>query len=57
MCAECNGIYGDDPDEWPPWVAFLVEDDNRLDWQDEKTVRYEVTFTDISPDVIEFIAE
>jgi len=57
LCAECFGIYGRDRSEWPEWVSFLVADDNRLDWQDEKADRYEVTFTDISPDVIELIAE
>ena len=51
MCAECNSIYGDDQGEWPPWIAFLVADDNRLDWLDERLDEYEVSFSDLTPDI------
>ena len=51
LCAECFSIHGWDRDEWSPVVTFLVADDNRLAWQDEQVDRYEVTFSDIAPDV------
>ena len=51
MCPECNEIYGDDQEEWPPWVVFLVADDNRWDWQEECIEEHEVTFSDLVPDL------
>ena len=51
LCKECYDLYGRDLSEWPPWVVFLVADDNRLEWQDKQIQQYEVTLSDLAPEV------
>ena len=57
MCKECNGIYGDNQEDWPLYVVFLVADDNRMEWQEEQVQAHEVTFADFAPDIQDAIDE
>ena len=51
MCKECYDLYGRNREEWPLYVAFLVADDNRLEWQEEQIREHEVTLADFAPEI------
>ncbi len=34
FCAECQAKYGDDREQWPEYVVFMVKDINR-EWMSE----------------------
>ena len=50
LCVTCIEEHGEDRDEWPEWVTFLVSDNERLRWEDRRAFRFEMT---LPPDVLE----
>ena len=36
LCAECLNKYGEDSNNWPPWLQFLVKNDAKMRREDRQ---------------------
>jgi hypothetical protein len=50
ICSECEKTYGNSPKDWPEWLKFLWNDEQRLRAQDRRIHKFEVTEADLEDD-------
>ena len=47
LCSDCEKKYGHSAYDWPDWLRFLWQDEQRERRRDKKVNTRELTFTDI----------
>ena len=50
LCHKCGLLYGQDSGDWPPWLAFLVRENERMRKRHERNPNRETPFSD-NPDI------
>jgi len=48
LCSKCSKKYGALAKERPPWLNFLINDNQRIRRQERKIQDKEITFSDLS---------